>query len=65
KKFPPLFVIEAEYALALMRAELAFVNELVRRITEEGWGPVELWRELQAACARRHEPQDAAAEAAM
>jgi DNA-binding PadR family transcriptional regulator len=65
KKFPPLFVIEAEYALALMRAELAFVNELVRRITEEGWGPVELWRELQAACARRHELQDPAEEAAM
>ena len=65
KKFPPLFVIEAEYALALMRAELAFVNELVRRITEEGSGPVELWRELQAACARRHDPQDPTEEAAV
>jgi DNA-binding PadR family transcriptional regulator len=65
KKFPPLFVIEAEYALALMQAELAFVNQLVRRITEEGWGPVELWRELQAACARRHELQEPTEEAAM
>jgi hypothetical protein len=45
-----------EYALALIRAELGFVNEPVCRITEEGWGPVDLWRELQAACARRHEP---------
>ena len=55
KKFPPLFVVETEFALALIKAELAFVNELVRRITIEGWGPVELWRELQAACARQHE----------
>ena len=42
-------------ALALVRAELAFVNELVRRITEEGWGPLDLWRELQADCARQHD----------
>jgi len=55
KKFPSLFVVEAEFALALIKAELAFVNELVRRITEEAWGPLDLWRELQAACARRHE----------
>ena len=54
KKFPPLFVVEAEYALALTKAELAFVSELVRRIMEEGWGPLDLWRELQAGCARQH-----------
>jgi DNA-binding PadR family transcriptional regulator len=65
KKFPPLFVVEAEYALALIKAELAFVNELVRRISEEDWGPVELWRELQADCARRHASDAATAEAAM
>lgn len=69
KKFPPLFIVETEFALALMKAELDFVNRLVRRITEEGWGPVELWRELQATCARQHEPPGtagrAAAEAAM
>jgi DNA-binding PadR family transcriptional regulator len=55
RKFPPLFVVEAEYRLALIRAELAFVNELVRRIVEEGWGPVDMWRELQAAAAKQHE----------
>jgi DNA-binding PadR family transcriptional regulator len=55
KKFPPLFSVEGEYRLALVKAELAFVNELVRRIAEEGWGPVEMWRDLQAACARQHE----------
>lgn len=65
KKFPPLFIVEAEYTLALTKAEFAFVNELVRRITEEGWGPLDLWRELQADCARRHEASEAAEEGAM
>jgi len=65
KKFPPLFVVETEFALALIKAELAFVNELVRRITDEGWGPVDLWRELQAACARQHETKGVAREGAM
>jgi len=65
KKFPPLFVVESEFTLALIKAELAFINELVRRITEEGWGPVELWRDLQADCARRHKASEATAEGAM
>jgi hypothetical protein len=39
----------------MVRAELAFVNELVRRITEEGWGPVDVWRNIRAACASQHE----------
>jgi len=54
-KFPPLFVVETEFRLAMVRAELAFVTELVRRITEEGWGPVALWREIQAKCTSQHE----------
>jgi hypothetical protein len=57
KKFPPLFLVEADYKLALIRAELAFVTDLVRRITEENWGPVDLWRDLQAASARQHETE--------
>jgi hypothetical protein len=67
KKFPPLFVVEVEYRVALIRAELAFVTELVRRITEESWGPVDLWRELQAAAARQHEaePSNSTREASM
>ncbi|HKM68536.1 MAG TPA: hypothetical protein VJX94_00375, partial [Stellaceae bacterium] len=65
KKFPPIFVVETEYALALVKAELAFVNDLVRRIIEEGWGPLDLWRELQAACARQHEASGVAREGAM
>ena len=65
KKFPLLFIVETEYALALIKAELAFVNGLVRRITEEGWGPLDLWRELQAACARQHDTNRVAREGAM
>jgi DNA-binding PadR family transcriptional regulator len=55
QKFPPLFLVEAEYRLALIKTELAFVSELVRRIVEEGWGPVGLWRDVQAAAAKQHE----------
>jgi DNA-binding PadR family transcriptional regulator len=40
---PPLFLVETEYRLALMRAEQHFVAGLVRRI-EGGWGPLDLWR---------------------
>ena len=41
--FPPLFLVETEYRLALTKAEQHFVAELVRKI-ESGWGPLELWR---------------------
>ena len=49
QKFPPLFTIETEYRLAMVRAEFAFVTELVRRIDEEGFGPIEMWRGIQRA----------------
>ena len=45
RKLPPLFVIETEYRLALMRAEQGFITDVVKRI-ESGWGPLELWRGL-------------------
>jgi hypothetical protein len=60
-----LFVVEAEFRLTLLKSELAFVNELVRRISEDGWGPLDLWRDLQAACARQHDASAASMEAAM
>src|SRR5258708_39625365 len=53
RKFPPLFTVEVEYRLALIKAELAFVSELVRRIVEDGWGPLDLWRDIQAAAAKQ------------
>jgi DNA-binding PadR family transcriptional regulator len=65
KSIPPLFTVEAEYRLALLKAEQTFVNELVRRIVEEGWGPVELWRDVQAAAARQHETDAKDREGAM
>jgi DNA-binding PadR family transcriptional regulator len=57
QKFPPLFVVESEFRLAMVKAELAFVTELVRRITEDGWGPVALWRDLQHTCSQQHEKE--------
>jgi len=54
EKFPPIFLVESEYRLALIKAELDFVNDLVRRITEDGWGPVGMWREIQASMERQH-----------
>jgi DNA-binding PadR family transcriptional regulator len=54
QKFPALFSVEIDYKLALTQAELDFVNDLVRRVTEEGWGPVEMWRGLQVQCERGH-----------
>jgi DNA-binding PadR family transcriptional regulator len=41
--FPPLFLIETEYRLALIKAEQQFVAQLIGRI-EHGWGPLEMWR---------------------
>ena len=43
QNFPPLFLVETEYRLVLLKAEQAFVGELIKRI-ESGWGPIELWR---------------------
>jgi DNA-binding PadR family transcriptional regulator len=43
QNFPPLFLVENEYRLALQKAEQAFVSDLIQRI-ENGWGPLELWR---------------------
>jgi DNA-binding PadR family transcriptional regulator len=40
---PPLFLIENEYRLALLKAEQRFLADIVKRI-ESGWGPVDLWR---------------------
>jgi DNA-binding PadR family transcriptional regulator len=60
EQFPPLFTVEAEYRLALLKAEHVFVTELIRRVVEEGWGPVELWRDVQAAAAKQHEKSEEA-----
>ena len=45
----PLFVIEEEYRLALLDAEIAFVQGFIDKITNptDGWGPQ--WAEFHAA----------------
>jgi DNA-binding PadR family transcriptional regulator len=42
----PLFLVEEEYRLSLLDAELAFVNGFIARITDpdSGWGP--LWAQF-------------------
>jgi DNA-binding PadR family transcriptional regulator len=61
QKFPAIFVVESQYRLALLKAELDFVDDLVRNITEEGWGPVGLWRDMQATCEREYQRENEAA----
>jgi DNA-binding PadR family transcriptional regulator len=45
----PLFLVEEEYRIALLEAEIAFVDEFVERITdpENGWGKP--WAEFHSA----------------
>jgi hypothetical protein len=64
QKFPPIFLVETEHRLALLQAELDFVNGLVRRITEDGWGPVDLWRGMQMQCEQGFRRESIADEAA-
>jgi DNA-binding PadR family transcriptional regulator len=45
ENLPPLFLVETEYRLALLRAEQHFVADLIGRI-ENGWGPLDLWRSI-------------------
>jgi DNA-binding PadR family transcriptional regulator len=54
QNFPGLFLVETEYRLALLKAEQAFVAELISRI-ENGWGPLDLWRGM-------HEDREATME---
>jgi DNA-binding PadR family transcriptional regulator len=58
QKFPAIFIVESRYRLALLKAELDFVNDMVRDITENGWGPVELWRNMQATCEREYQREN-------
>jgi hypothetical protein len=60
-KFPAILVVENEYRPTLVKAELDFVTELVRRITEQGSGPASLWRDMQAGCERAYQRENDAA----
>jgi DNA-binding PadR family transcriptional regulator len=43
---PPLYLVEAEYRLCCMEAERRFVEALLRRIEDEGWGTSPAWNAL-------------------
>lgn len=61
QKFPAIFMVETDYRLALLKAEIDFVDNLVRRITEEGWGPVDLWQGVQALCEQGYQRENESA----
>lgn len=61
QKCPAIFMVETDYRLALLKAEIDFVNGLVRRITEEGWGPVGLWQSMQAHCEQGYQRENESA----
>jgi len=45
---PEVFLVELEYRTALRRAELAFVEDLITRITERKLGGLEMWESFHA-----------------
>jgi len=49
---PALFLIESEYALALLRAERAYVKSLIRGIETAELGGIQQWRHWHAARAK-------------
>ncbi len=46
--FPRLFTIEGEYVQALRKAEIAFIEALVREIADGSFQALELWRRVQS-----------------
>jgi DNA-binding PadR family transcriptional regulator len=45
---PEVFIVELDYRMALRKAELGFVEELLRRIQERKLGGLELWEAFHA-----------------
>jgi DNA-binding PadR family transcriptional regulator len=43
---PEVFYVEGEYRIALKKAELAFAEELIHRITDRKLGGLELWEQF-------------------
>jgi DNA-binding PadR family transcriptional regulator len=58
QKLPEVFLVELEYRIALRRAELDYVEDLVRRIRERKLGGIDLWEAFHAGdgAAERGEP---------
>jgi hypothetical protein len=49
---PALFLIESEYALALLRAERTYVRGLIHGIETAELGGIEQWRQWHASRAK-------------
>jgi DNA-binding PadR family transcriptional regulator len=62
---PEIFIVELDYRIALRRAELGYVEDLIRRIRERKLDGIELWESFHAALAEGDEGavQAAAAQA--
>lgn len=59
---PAVFAIEADYELAVLRAELAFVDRLAASITDGTLGGVDMWRTFHArSTTGRIDPDELAA----
>lgn len=56
EKLPRLFLIESEYALALLRAERDFVSALAGDIRDGSLEGVALWQQIHAALADGRDP---------
>lgn len=54
----PLFLVEEEYRLALLDAELRFVEDLVGRVTDPQTGWAQLWAQLHGGPATHDERQE-------
>jgi DNA-binding PadR family transcriptional regulator len=48
QKLPEVFLVELEYRIALRKAELDYVEDLIRRIRERKLGGLELWESFHA-----------------
>jgi DNA-binding PadR family transcriptional regulator len=62
---PEVFIVELEYKIAMRKAELGYVEDLVRRIRERKLGGLEHWEGFHALTADGDEAAIAAATARM
>jgi DNA-binding PadR family transcriptional regulator len=63
QQLPELFIVELEYRIAMRRAELEFVSDLVRRITERKIGGIEHWEAFHEGGKHREDAEAALAAA--
>lgn len=58
---PEVFIVELEYKIVMRKAELAYVEDLVRRVRERKLGGLELWETFHTLVAEGDEAAVAAA----